>query len=185
MKNDGTERKSFREKYLNRKVILIVLGAGIVLGGLTAGGLLKASENPAFCGTCHIITPYYESWNEGALLDNQHARQDVECLDCHHRTVPEKAMEGLNFVSGNYTLPLEGPPGDRQFCLECHSEDGAGQSWDEIKAATNFGESNPHDSHNGEQECNLCHSMHEKSTPLCADCHVFDWIDELDESWDA
>lgn len=184
MENDSKEGKSFREKYLNKKVVLIVIGAGILLGAITAGGLLKASENPSFCGLCHIIEPFYESWNTGVLLDNKHAGEDVECLDCHHRTIPEKAMEGLNFITGNYTLPLEGPPGDRAMCLDCHSEDGEGSSWEEIQAATIFEESNPHDSHNGEQDCNVCHSMHEKSEVFCAQCHIFGWIDELDESWE-
>ncbi|NLB51710.1 MAG: cytochrome c3, partial [Syntrophomonadaceae bacterium] len=96
----NTKRTSFREKYLNKKIILMVIGIGIVIGGITAGALLKASENPSFCGTCHIIRPYYESWNEGVLLDHKHAQENIECLDCHHRSIPEKAMEGLNFVTG-------------------------------------------------------------------------------------
>ena len=185
MVNNDTKRTSFREKYLNKKIILMVIGIGIVIGGITAGALLKASENPSFCGTCHIIRPYYESWNEGVLLDHKHAQENIECLDCHHRSIPEKAMEGLNFVTGNYYMPLEGPPGDRAMCLDCHSETGEGTSWEEIKAATDFTESNPHDSHNGEQDCNLCHSMHSKSKPMCADCHIFRWMDELDENWEV
>jgi cytochrome c nitrite reductase small subunit len=185
MESNHKKSKSFREKYLNAKGILILIVAIIVIGAGVAGGLLKASENPSFCGTCHIITPYYESWNEGTLLDHKHAQEGIECLDCHHRTIPEKAKEGLNYISGNYTLPLEGPPGDRDFCLDCHSEAGEGISWDEIKAATNFEESNPHDSHHGEQDCNLCHNMHEKSTPMCSECHIFKWYDQLDESWEV
>lgn len=185
MKNNGGESKSFREKYLNKRVILIVLGIAIVVGGVTAGALLKASENPSFCATCHIIKPYYVSWSEGALLDNKHAQEDIECLDCHHRTIPEKAMEGINFITGNYYMPLEGPPGDRAMCLDCHSEEGEGMSWDEIMAATKYEDSNPHDSHNGQQDCNLCHQMHEKSRPMCADCHLWKWYDDLDESWDV
>jgi cytochrome c nitrite reductase small subunit len=185
MMSNDIKRPSFREKYLNKKVITIVIVAGIVLGSITAGGLLKASENPSFCGTCHIIKPYYESWNEGALLDHKHAQEDVECMDCHSRSIPEKVMEGMNFITGNYYMPLEGPPGDRTMCLECHSEDGEGASWEEIITATNFGESNPHDSHNGVQECYVCHSIHDTSTAFCADCHIFEWIDELDESWSS
>lgn len=184
METSNKADKSFRDKYLNKKVILIAIGVAVLLGAVAAGGLLKASEKPSFCGTCHIIKPYYESWNTGMLLDNKHAQEDIECLDCHHRTIPEKAKEGLNFITGNYTIPLEGPPGDRAMCLDCHSEEGEGQSWDEIKAATNFEDSNPHDSHNGEQDCNLCHSMHDTSEVYCAQCHLFKWFDDLDESWE-
>ncbi len=86
------ENKSFREKYLNKRVILIALGIAVVLGVMVAAGLLKASENPSFCKTCHIIRPFYESWNEGIYLDHKHALENIECLDCHHRTIPEKAM---------------------------------------------------------------------------------------------
>lgn len=176
------ERKSFRERFLNKKVILIVVGAAVIIGAGTAGALLKASENPSFCATCHVIEPYYLSWSEGALLDHKHAEQDVTCQECHHNSIPEKAMEGINFITGNYTLPLEGGPDtSREFCLECHSEEGEGASWEEIKLATNFEESNPHDSHNGEQECNTCHNMHEKSYAFCSECHIFNWLDDLDE----
>jgi len=185
METDNKEGRSFRDKYLNKKAVLIVMGALVLLGTVAAGAMLKASENPSFCGLCHIIKPYYESWNTGMLLDNTHAQAQIECLDCHHRTIPEKAMEGMNFIIGNYTLPLEGPPGDRAMCLACHAEDGEGSSWDEIKAATNFEQSNPHDSHNGEQNCNECHSIHDTSEVYCAQCHLFGWYDELDESWES
>ncbi|MGI6428757.1 MAG: cytochrome c3 family protein [Syntrophomonadaceae bacterium] len=180
------EKKSFRERFLNRKTILILVGVCIIIGAGTGVGLLKASENPSFCGTCHLVRPYYQSWHEGALLDNKHAQEDVRCQDCHIRSIPEKAMEGINFITGNYTLPLEGGTEiDRRFCLECHSPEGEGSSWDEIRVATNYEESNPHDSHHGEQECNICHNMHEKSYAFCSDCHIFDWLADLDEeAWD-
>lgn len=179
------ERKSFRERFLNTRVILIVIVAVVIIGSGTAAGLLKASENPSFCANCHIIKPYYLSWNEGPLLDHKHAKEDVTCQECHHSSIPGKAMEGLNYITGNYELPLEGgPEAGREFCLECHSENGQGSSWEEIKAATDFEESNPHDSHNGEQDCNVCHNMHEPSNVFCSECHIFDWIDGLDdEAW--
>jgi len=179
------ERKSFRERFLNKKVILIVLVALIIIGAGTGAGLLKASENPSFCATCHIIKPYYESWSDSALLDHKHSLQDITCQDCHHATIPEKAMEGINYVIRNYTLPLEGGPEDiRGFCLECHSEEGQGSSWEEIKAATDFEDSNPHDSHHGQLDCNICHNMHEPSYVFCSQCHIFSWIDDLDkEVW--
>jgi hypothetical protein len=54
---------------------------------------------------------------------------------------------------------------------------------DEAKQKTNFDESNPHDSHNGEQNCNLCHNMHQKSQAMCSQCHQFNWLDKLNSSW--
>ncbi|NLV17586.1 MAG: cytochrome c3 [Syntrophomonadaceae bacterium] len=176
------EKKSFREKFFNKRGILIVIAALILIGSGTAAGLLKASENPSFCASCHIVKPYYLSWNDSNLLDHKHAKEDVTCQECHQRSIPEKAMEGVNYIIGNYEIPLEGGPEEsRDFCLECHVEGGEGISWEEIKAATNFEESNPHDSHNGLQECNVCHNMHEPSYVFCSECHIFNWIDDLDQ----
>ena len=176
------ERKSFRERFLNKRVILIAIAAAIIIGASTTVGLLKASENPSFCANCHIIKPYHSTWSESSLLDHKHAEEDVTCQECHHNSIPEMAMEGLNYILGNYELPLEGGPEEgRSFCLDCHSEDGEGSSWEEIIAATDFAESNPHDSHNGLQDCNVCHNMHEPSHAFCSECHIFSWIDDLDE----
>lgn len=176
------ESNNSQKKLFNKKFILIVIVIFILVGVGTAAGLLKASEKPSFCASCHVVEPYYVSWNDGSLLDHKHAEQDITCQECHKKSIPDKAMEGLNYVTGNYELPLEGGPEEgRDFCLECHSAEGKGASWDEIKAATDFEESNPHDSHNGEQDCYVCHSMHEPSHVFCSECHVFNWIDDLDE----
>ncbi len=177
------ERKNFREKYLNKKSLLILALVLLIIGGGSGAALLKASENPAFCGSCHIIKPYYESWSGETLLDSKHAAEDITCQECHHHSLSGKMQEGIKFVTGDYTLPLESDNGDRAFCLECHSKKGEGASWEEIKAATDFEESNPHFSHHGEQNCNLCHKMHEPSTVMCSECHTFKWMDNLDESW--
>jgi len=179
------EEKSFRQRFLNKRTILVVLIAAVIIVTGVAAGLLKASENPSFCATCHIVEPYYLSWKDSSLLDHKHAEEDITCQQCHERSIPEKAMEGLNYIIGNYEVPLEGGPEEmRQFCLECHSVDGQGSSWEEIVAATDFEESNPHDSHHGDLECNVCHNMHEPSYVFCSQCHIFDWIDDLDkEVW--
>ncbi len=171
--------------YFNRRAILIMLSVVAIIVAGTGAGLLKARANPSFCATCHVIQPYYQAWNEGSLLDHQHQQASVTCQECHHNTIPEKALEGFNYVTGQYTLPLEGgPDGGRDFCLECHSNNGAGSSWAEIQAATEFEEFNPHDSHNGEQECYECHNMHQPSQVMCSQCHLFKQINDLDqEAW--
>lgn len=175
--------KNFREKYLNKKFLLILALALLIIGAGSGAALLKASEKPAFCGNCHIIRPYYESWKSGALLDSKHAEQNVTCQECHHHSLSGKIEEGLHYITGDYTLPLKSENGERAFCLECHSPEGGAPSWKEIVAATNFEESNPHDSHNGKQDCNLCHKMHEPSTVMCSQCHSFNWMKDLGEPW--
>lgn len=67
----------------------------------------------------------------------------------------------------------------REQCLECHEED-----YEQAVAATEFEESNPHDSHMGEIECTQCHQMHDKSKVMCSQCHTFSWFEELDDSWE-
>lgn len=169
--------KKKRKKFFTKKVILMMIAAFIVIVGGTGIGLVKASEKPAFCSACHNMESYYASYEDKGLLANKHAKAGVTCHDCHQDGIGKKMEEGVKYVTGNYENPLEKRDfGTREFCLQCHD-------FDEVKSKTNFEESNPHDSHNGEQDCNTCHSMHQESKVMCLDCHTFEWTDDLDESW--
>ncbi|NLU50222.1 MAG: cytochrome c3 [Syntrophomonadaceae bacterium] len=177
MEQNDRSRRGILKKVFNKRVLLIIAALVIVIGAGAGVGLVKASDNPAFCSTCHIMKPYYESWKDSNLLAKKHADEDVKCHDCHEASLSTQVNEGVKYITGDYQTPLEKREFSRDFCLECHDD------FASIKAKTNFAEANPHDSHNGEQECNLCHSMHQQSKVMCAECHVFSWIDELDESW--
>lgn len=166
-----------RQLSARQKILLMLVGSAILLAGTAGVILLKASDNPAFCGTCHIMRPYFESWSDSQLLAAKHSAADVECHDCHEATIATQMEEGFKYVTGSYEVPLEKRVFTKEFCLECHDD------FDSIKAATDFEEGNPHDSHNGEQECNLCHSMHQPSQAMCSQCHFFSWVNELDEGW--
>lgn len=175
MKNNDGEQRSSR---FSKKKVLLTIALLVVV--VAAGGgiyLLKASDDPSFCNVCHIMEPYYESWKDSNLLANKHAEEDVECHDCHEPSLSTQVEEGVKYVTGNYQDPLEKREFSKDFCLECHDD------FESIKAATDFEEGNPHDSHNDDQECNLCHNMHQESQVTCAECHYFSWIDELDDSW--
>ncbi len=179
MEKEDIKPDGFRKRFLNKKALLIMVLVIVVVG---AGGgiyIVKASDNPAFCTTCHIMQPYYDSYHGSDLLANKHAEADLVCHDCHESSISIQAEEGWAFITGNYTIPLEKLEVSRDFCLECHDDFDTA-----VKAATNFEESNPHDSHNGEMECNVCHSMHQPSEVLCSQCHIFDWIDELGDGWE-
>lgn len=170
------EKGSIREKLFNKKTILLLVLIGVVIG---AGGgfyMLNASDDPAFCSSCHIMEPYYESWNDSNLLANKHAAEGEECHDCHEPDFVTQVEEGIKYVTGSYEDPLKKREFSKESCLECHD-------YESVKAATDYGDSNPHDSHNGEMECYTCHNMHQKSEVMCAQCHYFDWIEELDDSW--
>ena len=185
-KNEEQSKRGW-QKIFNKKVILISLILTLVVGAGAGVGLVKASDNPAFCTACHIMKPYYESWQNSSLLANKHSTAGVTCHQCHESSISIQAEEGLKFVTGDYKTPLDKREFTSEFCLRCHSEAGTGTpkgiTFDEATIKTNFGESNPHDSHNGELECNTCHSMHQPSKAMCSECHVFSWINELDESW--
>ena len=82
-------------------MILPIFIIGGVLAGLGAYAIYMSrphsylSDNPAACVNCHIMTPYYQSWNHSS-----HAAW-ATCNDCHipHdnlvHTYGFKAMDGL------------------------------------------------------------------------------------------
>lgn len=171
------EKQNIRSKLLTKKNILIVVMIGLLIG---AGGgifMVTAGDNPAFCTTCHIMEPYYDSWNEGDLLANKHANEGIDCKSCHESSVVSQVEEGIKFVTGNYQVPLEKREYPNSFCLDCH------QDFEAIKLATDFGHTNPHDSHR-DADCSACHSMHQPSTVMCSDCHVFNWYFDLGPNWE-
>ncbi|MDR2914964.1 MAG: cytochrome c nitrite reductase small subunit [Tannerella sp.] len=111
-----------------------------ILGGLIAGlGVYTIymsrahsylSDEPATCVNCHIMTPYYQSWNHSS-----HA-QWATCNDCH---VPQdhvakkyafKAMDGL-YHAAVFTVREEPQvirPRDASYtvimnnCIRCHTQ---------------------------------------------------------------
>lgn len=175
MKKEEEQPKTGRRN--SKKIILIVIAALIIVAGGTGVGVLKASEKPSFCASCHVMKTYYASWSEGQLLAKKHAEAGVTCHQCHEESIGAKMNEGVKYITGNYQTPLKKRDfGKREFCLQCHD-------FDKVKRATNFEESNPHDSHNGEQDCNVCHNMHRKSKVMCSQCHQFEWMQNLGEEW--
>lgn len=50
-----------------------VVAAAIVAAAVWA---VPYTERPAFCPTCHEMSPYYEAWSLGS-------HSDVSCMDCH------------------------------------------------------------------------------------------------------
>lgn len=143
--------------------------------------MIKASDNPKFCTSCHNMQSYYDSWNDSKLLANKHAKADVKCHDCHEATIAQQTEEGIKYITGNFETPLKKREFDNAFCTRCHK-------FDEVKAKTNFVDakgvaSNPHDNHNGDQNCNKCHNMHQKSNLMCDKCHSFSWQKKLPEYW--
>ncbi len=58
-----------------------IAGLGFVLFmGLSLGVAEYYTSQPEFCGTCHIMVPYYESWNQ----DLHGTKLGVKCVECHY-----------------------------------------------------------------------------------------------------
>ena len=52
------------------------LTAGLVagLGLIFMATAMEVSSRPAFCGSCHIMNPYYESWK-------QSSHKNIACVE--------------------------------------------------------------------------------------------------------
>lgn len=168
------------------KLVIIIVPVAVAMIGVGGvyGSLAYFEANPSACGVCHFIQPYVDSYYESDFLDNAHAKAEdqVKCKDCHVTTLTQIALEGINFVLGNYELPLETRKYSQEFCFACHG------NYEEIIELTkdlvepvlifdvNEGklktvEFNRHASHYGEVECSVCHKIHREQEDYCARCH--------------
>ena len=59
-------------------LMVAVFGLPLAVGiGLIATyGMMEMSGTPAFCGSCHVMDPYYESWKTST-------HSGIACVDCH------------------------------------------------------------------------------------------------------
>ena len=153
-----------------RTVVIAVLLGVVVLGGVGAVGMWQYHEQPEFCGTCHIMDPYLESWQSSDYGAAAHAEQGVACLDCHEPTLQQQMDELVMYVQGDFTVPLEEREFPVEFCFDCH-EANEHTGYEEVIQRTAGLEINPHDSHLGEMDCATCHRMHNPSEDYCAQCH--------------
>lgn len=76
--------------------VLLFLGAALV-------GAEYYTSRPSFCGTCHIMDPYYESWSH----DSHGIKHGVKCVDCHYapgeqHTIKAK-FKGLSQVASYFS----------------------------------------------------------------------------------
>jgi nitrate/TMAO reductase-like tetraheme cytochrome c subunit len=98
------------------------LGTGLLLGiGIVAIGTgMEVSSRPTFCGSCHIMKPYYESWKHST-------HKNIACVECH---IPpgvgaelRKKYEALSMVARYFTGTYGTNPWteiDDAACLRCH-----------------------------------------------------------------
>lgn len=160
------------------KALKIGLAALVLIIGVGTLGVMRVKHNiqtTEYCAGCHVIAPYYDSWNSSAFLANTHKNAGLTCQNCHTRTVKDGIRELVSYATHSYDLPLKDHRVRPEDCEQCHG------SYENLAEATKdlpgpngvwLGR-NPHDSHWGKIDCGICHKMHKPSVDLCADCHKF------------
>jgi hypothetical protein len=166
-------------------ILIMSFAAFTAISGLVTGGIIWHKQ-PRFCAMCHTpMNNYVQNYYGGdtTMLITKHASCDtlkIKCVDCHKSILSEQVREGVHWVTGNYTYPLEKVKiGTRSFCMStsCHVE------YKVIEASKNHANTmfayNQHDPRHGKQECYNCHSIHGKSVLTCNQCHKY----ELPKGW--
>ncbi len=107
------------------KTFFIVLGVGFLFALAGTGGMVKYSETPGFCKSCHIMQPYYDAWK-----DSPH--KDVACVKCHYPPAEKKVIlwkkfQALSQVAKFVTRTYSSKPYaevEDSSCLRsgCHSK---------------------------------------------------------------
>jgi nitrate/TMAO reductase-like tetraheme cytochrome c subunit len=106
----------------------IVLAVLLVLGASLLGYAEHRTSQANFCGSCHIMEPYYASWKG----DIHGSKLDIACVECHYapgeRTTINAKLRGLSqvasYFSGRYgaTRPRAHVSNDSCMTAKCHGD---------------------------------------------------------------
>lgn len=107
-------------KFARFTVAGYAVGMVVGLGMVMTYGAMEASSTPAFCGSCHVMEPYYDSWEVSS-------HSDIACVDCH---IPpgmtaelRKKFEAMSMVARYFTATYGTNPWAEvadESCLQCH-----------------------------------------------------------------
>ncbi|MBN1343783.1 MAG: NapC/NirT family cytochrome c [Phycisphaerae bacterium] len=106
---------------------LIALGVVGVTGAVLLAGMEYYTGRSDFCGSCHIMVPYYDSWHKDV-----HSKDAVAgCIDCHYepgeRHTIKAKLRGLSqlvsYVAGRTGDGRPRPRVQDASCMQsgCHS----------------------------------------------------------------
>lgn len=106
----------------------ITLLAFAIVGAVGLCGAEYYTGRPQFCGTCHVMDPYYESWSH----DLHGAKIGARCIDCHYapgeRLTFRAKFKGLSqvasYFSGRYGTGRPRAHVSDESCLRssCHAD---------------------------------------------------------------
>jgi len=120
------------------------------------------------CGICHVFES--KTGSDRNCISVNHALGTMPCLACHDNFdgilsklhanfTKEKPATKLTKTSVSY------PTNKTYDCYsKCHS-------LDELKAKNTL-KRDPHNNHNKNQNCNVCHKLNEPSVLWCTQCHA-------------
>lgn len=101
--------------------VLAIIGLAVMVALLS---LVRYSESPRFCHSCHIMEPYYQAWKTSK-------HNSVACVECHYppgspRTLLWKKFQALSQVAKYVTRTYSSKPFaeiEDASCLRsgCHS----------------------------------------------------------------
>ena len=117
-------------RFVKRWSLRLAILVGVLL--VVTVGLLGFAEHRTsqanFCGSCHIMEPYYASWKG----DLHGSKLDVACVECHYapgeRTTINAKLRGLSqvtsYFSGRYgaTRPRAHVSNDSCLTAKCHGD---------------------------------------------------------------
>jgi len=102
----------------------ITIGIVVVIGIVAFFPVALATDNSAFCKSCHTMVPFYDAWAQGG-----HAK-DAACIDCHvdagyparfaHKFVALNEVYAQFFTKASFPNYNAVIPNSR--CLRCHPD---------------------------------------------------------------
>lgn len=129
MTEQGAAGAATRSKFQRWSIrIGIGVAAVLVLGLGFIGFAEHHTAQPDFCGSCHIMEAYHETWK----ADLHGTKLGVACVECHYapgeRTTVKAKLRGLSqvasYVSGRYgsTRPRAHVSNESCMTSKCHGD---------------------------------------------------------------
>ena len=166
-------------KYRWRGLVLIGLIV-FVTGSLVS---VEITSKPTFCGSCHIMEPYYESWRASA-------HKDVECVKCHIEpgvtSYARAKLNGLGQVVDDLLNRTSFKPSASVKAISCTRSGCHSTKTLSGKTIDNDLFKFRHDKHIGKSylgvdiSCGTCHSHvtgkehFRVNTSVCINCHMIE-----------
>jgi nitrate/TMAO reductase-like tetraheme cytochrome c subunit len=95
------KKRSRAKRWLIGTVVVCLLL--LILGSTFVGVAEYKTSQPQFCSSCHIMEPYYATWEK----DVHGSKLEVACVDCHYapgeQTTIKAKLRGLSQVASYFT----------------------------------------------------------------------------------